>query len=1623
MMIAFTLLFGMLPLGSIKSYGLEVAVCSIDEMQYATLDEALAVVQTGETIKLLQDINYNKGIQVDGKTITFDLGSFTLNIMNNSGSGLEATGSSINLTGTGQLNATGTDYGIYSDNSTVTVNNARGESGTGAYATNGGIITANGIVSGSSIGAHARGLASKIYVNGDAGGPIAVRANEGGMVHVTGSVNGWQACYATGEGSIITIDGNVTGNGDSRAVYAEGGGTISVTGDVVGKNGSYAIYAERDSEITVIGNVTGDKMAIYSGGNATGKYGEVNVIGNVNGGTIGAYAIYGGRIHIDGNVEGWDVGASCNHGNIFVSGDVKGKYAVSAESGKNEIIIEGDVISDWTDGHGVSISGSKVFDGTNIAGTVRIDGAIRTKGRYIEINGVVKDGSPESRNLDTTLDGYHTYSEESKTPIVVGGSEFATSVVWVKEVTEPSEKVCSIGSKQYASLDVALAELETGQTIKILKNINHNKGITIDGKNITFDVGSFILNVTSNSGSGLEVKNLGSVALMGSGEFNVETTFQTGCGVLLSGKSSATVTNIKATGKFGYGAYATNIGDYLNVLGNILVTHTDGYAHGVRCWDGGYMVIDGTLTTPYGWNYIAFGTASMSFSEGVPDPDKPGYIKYSWPDHEGAVWIKNTTPSQVGQTFSQISEGVPLYYKILTDEPGKQTVELIWNKGYVGRTAFTVPKTVTYKDRLYTITSIGDGAFYNCKLATSITVPESVTNIGDGAFKECQLLEGFMIPPLVNKIGEEAFAYCAKLSSIIIPGGVTRIEAKTFRACGITSMSIPIGVTSIGVAAFDACGLLANIIIPQSVTNIGAAAFNQCSSLKTITIPNQVTRIETGTFNGCNNLTDINIHANITDIGKESFMGCESLTNIHIPTSARSIEDSTFAGCKSLTTIDIPNGVKSIGEWAFSGCENITTISFPAGVTNIGYGAFSECTKLKSVTFLQQNPPSFGSKSFHSSVTTIYVALGCTAKYQPYTGEGSTFPNARIIELGAYILTVGGSYSGNTGAGNYSQGAKVTINAGTRSGYSFAGWTSADGITFTNKNSATTTFTMPAKNVTITAEWSQNSGSSSGGNSGGGGSNSGGNGGGSYSSSTTTIITIVPEKNPGQPVTAAVPVTVTVDVNGMASTNISDKTVMDAIARAQADAKIQGKISNGIAMMLNVAMPQGATSLSVIFSQIALQSLVNAEIVNLDINGAPVSINFDSRAIKAIQSQSSGNVTIKVVPVRNTSSGAKKMIGSRPMYDIIISYIKDSKMATISAFEGGIATISIPYTPEKGEVIRYLHGVYVDNKGNATRIQGSGYDANAGAVLIPTDHLSMYGVGYTDISTKFTDISSHWAKEAIDYVVGRGLISGTKETTFAPSASMTRGILVTALGRLHGVDTKLYTTNSFTDVKVESEFCPYIEWAYENGIVQGKGSNKFDPDCDITREEIAVILERYGRVTGYYLPIIHEAAIYSDNSSIGSIYQTAVKAMQQAGIMMGGTGNKFNPKSSATRAEVATMLHRYINLTINPITAQGWVLNDTGQYLYYRNNKALTGGQIINGVKYFFETNGTLKTDWVKDGDNWRFYSGNRMLVGWCDIGNGENQKTYYFYTDGLLAKNTKINDYEVDENGVRKAK
>jgi len=424
------------------------------------------------------------------------------------------------------------------------------------------------------------------------------------------------------------------------------------------------------------------------------------------------------------------------------------------------------------------------------------------------------------------------------------------------------------------------------------------------------------------------------------------------------------------------------------------------------------------------------------------------------------------------------------------------------------------------------------------------------------------------------------------------------------------------------------------------------------------------------------------------------------------------------------------------------------------------------------------------------------------------------------------------------------------------------------------------------------------------------------------SGSSSTDITIRYGKNPDDPFIAVINITPVADSKGNMVVAISGAHIAEAVFKAQLYANAQGKTANGIGVAVNVVMKEANNGVSVRFSREALQRLVDAGVKELQIGNMMLSINLDLKVLREILSQSAGEVTITISPVQNLPDEAEKIIGTRPAYEIDISFVKDEKNVNITELGEGIAVISIPYAYSEDEAVNYLYGVYVDDDGKAHPIEDSYYDVENGCLVMTTNHFSIYGVGYTAPSDRFTDIQNHWALKSIDFVVGRGLISGTSETVFSPNTPMPRGLLVMALGKLAGVNEESYKNMTFTDVDGNSVYAPYVEWAYRIGIVKGIGNNMFDPERYITREEIAIIFANYAKTMGYTLPVIYEATPYADQELIGNSYREAVKVMRQAGIMVGGTDNRFNPKGNVTRAEVSAMIYRYIKLTTGPETVQ-----------------------------------------------------------------------------------------------------
>ena len=233
----------------------------------------------------------------------------------------------------------------------------------------------------------------------------------------------------------------------------------------------------------------------------------------------------------------------------------------------------------------------------------------------------------------------------------------------------------------------------------------------------------------------------------------------------------------------------------------------------------------------------------------------------------------------------------------------------------------------------------------------------AVTKIGGFAFEGCKKIESVTIPNGVTSVGVYAFYRCGSLMNVTMPGSVTSIGAGAFEYCAnLTKMIIPDGVTSIGRGIFDGCISLKSIEVPNSVTSIEEEAFLNCSSLTSVLIPDGVTNICKGAFYGCTSLASINIPDSVTKIGQCAFAACDSLTSITISDTLTSIEAGMLFMCSNLDAIEIPNSVTSIGDSAFYGCTSLASINIPNSVTNIGSNVFNDCDGLENVDVENDNP-------------------------------------------------------------------------------------------------------------------------------------------------------------------------------------------------------------------------------------------------------------------------------------------------------------------------------------------------------------------------------------------------------------------------------------------------------------------------------------------------------------------------------------------------------------------------------------------------------------------------------------------------------------------------------------------
>ena len=368
-----------------------------------------------------------------------------------------------------------------------------------------------------------------------------------------------------------------------------------------------------------------------------------------------------------------------------------------------------------------------------------------------------------------------------------------------------------------------------------------------------------------------------------------------------------------------------------------------------------------------------------------------------------------------------------IYYNINGNEASVTYKYKYSEESYSGDV--TIPATVSYNGTTYSVTSIGEAAFYECSGLTSVTITNSITYIGDYAFCECSSLTSVTIPNSVTSIGEGAFADCSGLTCFEIPNSVTLIGECAFIGCsGLTSIEIPNSVTTIGEEAFVGCsGLTKVTCLATTPPYIASDTFYGVTNRATLYVPTS-SLVDYQTANGWKEFHEILPISMLGDFEKDGLyyhvLSDSTVMVIRHPDEEHyyqgevvipdvvtheglnfevvAIDAGAFDGCDEVTSVTVGNHVTDIGSEAFQGCTGLTSLTLGCSLSTIGAKAFNYCNALQTVTCQGSVPPvmansnCFTSTAYRTATLKVprqqvdaYAAADYWYKFEHLEGYGS----------------------------------------------------------------------------------------------------------------------------------------------------------------------------------------------------------------------------------------------------------------------------------------------------------------------------------------------------------------------------------------------------------------------------------------------------------------------------------------------------------------------------------------------------------------------------------------------------------------------------------------------------------
>ena len=255
-------------------------------------------------------------------------------------------------------------------------------------------------------------------------------------------------------------------------------------------------------------------------------------------------------------------------------------------------------------------------------------------------------------------------------------------------------------------------------------------------------------------------------------------------------------------------------------------------------------------------------------------------------------------------------------------------------------TEAVIPSQVTDPGtgKTYTVTTIGESAFYSNKTITKTVIPPTITKMEKDAFGSSPSKNNVYITDLAR--------WCAIDFENNVANPLYARVPLYLNDELVSELTIPKGITVINNNAFYRCKSLTKLIVEADAPSIDRYAFGDCDNLTNVEITGNVTKIDSSAFYSCGKLASVLLPASLDTIGPQVFSGCSSLTSIVLPPYLKTVTRESFKSCTALTSVTLGDQVEIIGSSAFSGCKKLAELNIPPGLRAIGTNAFYNCALL-----------------------------------------------------------------------------------------------------------------------------------------------------------------------------------------------------------------------------------------------------------------------------------------------------------------------------------------------------------------------------------------------------------------------------------------------------------------------------------------------------------------------------------------------------------------------------------------------------------------------------------------------------------------------------------------------------